>query len=234
VIGAGVCFGLHQLVYVPAAILTSIAIVTAVAALQPLLVAVLSRRVVGERVPPALGLWSVLAVLAVFLVMSGSWDDQSRSLAGDLLSGLNLCVFTGYFLLAKRARDQGTPTLTLTLLVAVIALLVVTTFSVAAAPFSAVAALELPRFGWQWLLLALLAVGPANGHLLLNWAHPRVTAAFASLVLSSVPLLSSIWAHLVFGEPYGARHVAGMLLAACAIEGGRRAEQRLRASRAPA
>ena len=235
VFGAGVCFGVHQLLYVPAAQLTSIAIVTVVASLQPLVVSLLAHRFLRERVPLGLVLWSLVAILAVALVVSGSYDDDSRSLLGDVLSGFNLFAFTGYFLFAKRARDQGTPTLTLTWLVALIALGVVLAFvalisltrsaSVAATPLGP-GTLELPRFAWQWLLLAILAVGPANGHLLLNWAHPRVTAAFASLVLSSVPLWSAIWARIVFGEAYGPRHVIGMVLAACAIEGGRRIEQR--------
>jgi drug/metabolite transporter (DMT)-like permease len=60
--------------------------------------------------------------------------------------------------------------------------------------------------------------------LLLNWAHRRVSAALAALLLSAVPLLASLWAHLSFGEPYGMRHLVGMLIVAPAIEGGRRAE----------
>ncbi|MFW6087638.1 MAG: EamA family transporter, partial [Myxococcota bacterium] len=83
-----------------------------------------------------------------------------------------------------------------------------------------------PVHGWQWGLVAVLALVPGNGHLLVNWAHARVSAALASLVLAAVPLLSSIWASLLFDEPYGPWHLVGMLLAAAAIEGGRRAEAR--------
>ena len=82
----------------------------------------------------------------------------------------------------------------------------------------------MPAASWQWALIALLALGPGNGHLLMNWAHRVVSASLLTIVLSLVPLLASIWAHLVFGEPYGWLHVAGMLLVVMAIEGGRRAE----------
>lgn len=223
VLGAGVFFGLHQLLYVRAAQRTSIAIVTLIAALQPLLVALVSRRFLGERVPRALLLWSLVAVSSVALVVHANLDDASRTLGGDLLAVLNLFVFTGYFLCAKRARDQGAPTLTLTLLIALVALLIVAPTLVPVSP-------RVPPTAWQWLLLLTLAAGPANGHLLLNWAHGRVSAAFGSLMLSLVPLLSSVWAHFVFAEPYGWKHAVGMLLAAAAIEGGRRAEAKRRAS----
>lgn len=73
-------------------------------------------------------------------------------------------------------------------------------------------------------MIAGLALLPGNAHLLVNWALRRVSAALASLTLLTVPLLASIWAHVVFGEPYGLRHVIGMLLVAAAVEAGRRAE----------
>ena len=73
-------------------------------------------------------------------------------------------------------------------------------------------------------MLAVLALLPGNGHLLVNWALPRVSAALGSLILTAVPLLASLWAHLIFHEPYGPLHLIGMTMVAAAIEGGRRSE----------
>ena len=73
-------------------------------------------------------------------------------------------------------------------------------------------------------LLAVLALGPGNGHLLVNWAHRRISAALSSLVLASIPLLSSLWAYLVLGEQFTLRHGIGMVIVILAIEIGRRAE----------
>jgi len=42
--------------------------------------------------------------------------------------------------------------------------------------------------------------------------------------LTAVPLLASLWAHLIFDEPYGVPQLLGMALVAAAIEGSRRAE----------
>jgi drug/metabolite transporter (DMT)-like permease len=83
-----------------------------------------------------------------------------------------------------------------------------------------------PSTGTQIGLLAVLALGPGNGHLLLNWAHPRVSAALSSLVLASVPMLSSVWAYAVLGEPLSWRHAVGIGLVVVAIEASRRTEMR--------
>lgn len=219
VLMAGLFFGAHQLLYIVSTQRTSIAIVTLVGALQPLLVSIVSHRTVGEGVPRALRGWALVAILSVLVVVHADLGDKSQTLLGDLLSVVNLVAFTTFFLSAKRARLGGAPTLTLTASIFAIAMLVV-------APALLLVSPALPAHHWQWGLIALLALGPGNGHLLLNWAHSRVSATLASLMLGAVPLLASIWAHFVFGEPYGLEQVAGMLLAMIAIEGGRRAEVR--------
>ncbi len=219
VVLAGVCFGMHQLLYIVATQRTSIAIVTLMGALQPLLVSIVSRRTVGEPVPRALRGWALVGVLSVLLIVHANLGDSSQSLLGDLLAVVNLLAFTAFFLFTKRARLEGAPTVTLTASIFAVAMLV-------AAPALLFVSPVLPAHGWQWGLIALLALGPGNGHLLVNWAHSRVSATLASLTLGAVPLLASIWAHFVFGEPYGPEHVAGMVLAMVAIEGGRRAEVR--------
>lgn len=224
VLGAGVMFGLHQLLFIAATKRTSIAIVTLVGALQPLLVALVSRKAVGEAVPARLLGFAMLAVAGVGIVVGANVHDPSRTLVGDLLAVLNLLVFTAYFLFSKAARARGAPTLTFTAAVFVVALLVQIPALVVAGA-GPVGALRLPT-PLELGLLFTLAMVPGNGHLLVNWAHRRVTAALASLVLALVPLLASVWAHLVFGEPYGWRHVAGMVLVVAAIEGGRRVERR--------
>lgn len=217
VLATGVAFGAHQMVYIAATKLTSIAIVTLVAASQPLLVALVSRRVVGEPVSPRLLGCAGLAVAGVAVVVHANLGDQTRSLTGDLLAVVNAVVYTTYFLLAKRARMDGAPTVTFTASFLWVAAAVVAPALLFAGEIRMPTVAELG-------LLAVLALGPGNGHLLVNWAHRRVSAAMSSIILASVPLLSSLWAYLVLDEPYTWRHVAGMALVVLAIEGGRRAD----------
>ncbi len=218
VVASGVFFGLHQLLYVAATQLTSIAIVTLLGALMPMGVALVSRRAVGEAVPPSYAIWSGMALTGVALVVFANASDASHSVLGDLLAVVNVVAFLGYLLASKRARQEGTETLSLTGGALVVALLVVLPGLFFVEPTAPAP--------WQWGYIALLALGPGNGHLLVNWAHARTSAAMVSLVLSAVPLLASLWAYLVFDEPYGWAHIAGALLVAGAVEGGRRAEAR--------
>ncbi|MFW6087310.1 MAG: DMT family transporter, partial [Myxococcota bacterium] len=150
VVGAGVCFGLHQLVFIAATQWTSVAIVTLIVALQPLVVALVSRKTVGERVPLPLLLWACVGVLGVAVVVLANLGDASRSLAGDLLAVVNLFLFTAYFLFSKRARVGGAPTLTLTAGMLGVALVTV-------APALAFVTPMRPVHGWQWGLVAVLA-----------------------------------------------------------------------------
>jgi drug/metabolite transporter (DMT)-like permease len=217
-LGAGLSFGVHQVIFVAATQQTSIAIVTLFVATQPLLVALLSRKTVGERVAPALLGYALIAFLGVGVVVHANWHDSSRTLQGDLLAFANTVLFTVYFLFAKRALVAGAHTLTFTAGFLALALVVV-------APAMLLSAPVLPD-SRQSLLLLALAMGPGNGHLLLNWAHPRISAALSSLVLSSMPLFATVWAHWFYGEPLGGRHVLGILLVGIAVEAARRTESR--------
>jgi len=218
-VGAGLSFGAHQLAWMAAVQQTPVATVTLLFGTQPLIVAAVSRRTVGERVSGALVMWASMALVGIGIVVQANLGYEGRSLGGDLLACLNVLFFVGYFLLAKKARLAGAPTLTLTASFLGIAMLVV-------GPFALVTeGVGLPS-ARDWGMLTLLALGPGNGHLLLSWAHPRVSAALSSLVITAMPLFSTIWAHLVFGEPLGWRHMAGIALVAAALEGGRREEKR--------
>jgi drug/metabolite transporter (DMT)-like permease len=218
-LGAGLCFGLHQLAFISATQATSIAVVTLVGALQPLLVGVFGRRGAPERARSALYLWSLVATAGVGLVVFANPSEKSRSLLGDGLAVVNLLLYSGFYLFSKRAREAGWSTLPLTRNTFAISLLVV-------APVWFFAPLVVPPSASHWGMLAVLALLPGNGHLLVNWALPRVSAALGSLVLTAVPLLASLWAHLFFHEPYGLPQLCGMALVAAAIEGARRAESR--------
>ncbi len=213
---AGVFFGVHQLLYIAATQRTSISIVTVVGAMQSLVVAIIGQRTTGEKLGPRHYLWSGMAAVGVGIVVLASRGDRSRSLMGDLLSVVNLFSYVGFFLASKRARQLGTPALSLTAGSLTVATVVVL-------PAMFLVGWRLPT-NQQWAYLAILAWGPGNGHILVNWAHKHVSAALSSLIICVVPLLASIWATLLFGESLGIFHVVGMALVGIAIEGARRTE----------
>lgn len=224
---AGVAFGVHQLLYLAAVKQTSIAIVVLLGATLPLTVAVVSHRAIGERVSAGLMVWTTVALAGIAMVVWANVGDPSRSLAGDLLAVANIIVFSVYFVAAKAARGAGVSTVPFTTVVLTITAVVVF-------PAALVSTTLLPQTSAALWLTALLAMGPGNGHLLLNWAHPRVRAALSSLLLMATPILAPVWAHLVLDEPLGVRHWLGIALVAIGIEGGRRSDAMMRKVEPPA
>jgi drug/metabolite transporter (DMT)-like permease len=218
---AGVAFGVHQLLFIAAVQETSIAVVTLLLATQPLVVSMLSQRVLGERVPAAQRACALLAAIGVGIVVHAGSSDGSSSLWGNLLAALNMISVVVYLFVAKRARLAGAPALTFTAGSMAAALVVV-------APSLALAPRWAPDSVGSMLLLALLALGPGNGHLLLNWALPRLSATLTSVVISSIPVWAAVWAHWLLGEPLGWQHVAGIALVIFATELGRRIERTIR------
>lgn len=214
-LATGIAFGVHQLLFIAATQRTAVAIVTVIAGLQPLVVTAVSRWTVAERSSRALVGWSLLAMLGVALVVGANLDATSRTLTGDLLAIANLLVFSAYFLLAKRSRQDGVDALAVTAWMLPGALLVTGPALVLTGPV-------MPSEPIAWLLLVVLALVPGNGHLLVNWAHSRISAALASLALALVPVLSGVWARVVFGEPFGPLHMVGMACVVAALYGALR------------
>lgn len=216
-LAAGVFFAMNQVLYIYASQITSIAIVTLIAALQPLLVGLVSPWAVSERPGGKLLAWSAVAVAGVGLVVWANRHHASQSLAGDAVAVANLCAFTAYFLFTKRARTEGTHTLFVTAIPVIVAAILIS-------PTLFIEGNFVEPSSRQLGLIFLILLGPSNGHLLVNWAHRHISAALSSLVLTTVPLLSSIWAYWIFDEPYGPWQILGTLLVAIAVEAGRRAE----------
>jgi drug/metabolite transporter (DMT)-like permease len=213
-------FALHQWAFVLASSLTSVAMVALMVGMQPLLVTLLALRVTGESISARLLGWALLAVLGAALLFFADPGNAARSMLGDVFAVLNLLFYVAYFFASKRARLAGAGALPLTFVATAGALLFVV-------PGLAWAPLQMPPEGEHWLLLVALALGAGNGHLLVNWAHSRISAGLASMVLSSVPFLAGLWAHWVFHEPYGVPHVLGALCVAIAVEGARRSQNQL-------
>lgn len=215
---AGFAFGVHQLLYISAVQRTSIAVVALAGATMPLLVALVSRRTVGEAVPRGLIACAVLAVAGVAIVVHSNLELAGRSLLGDLLALANVVASTVYFLSAKKARLSEAPTLTLTATIFWLALLVTI-------PVAMLTESDFPDPA-QWTWLVLLALGPGNGHLLVNWAHRRISATLSALILSMLPALAALWAWLLLHESFTWWTGFGLLLVILSVEIGRRVDQR--------
>lgn len=201
-IPGGVLFGIHVSLFFSALKLTSVANVTFIGALQPVLVLLVAGRWLGEKATPRLLALSAAAMGGVALVVYGN-EAVPGALLGDLLAVANIVVWTIFFVYTKKARDhveavdyQATMT--------VIAALVVTPVALALGADAG----EIDGLDWLWLAFIALVPGTL-GHLLMNWAHRYVDATVSSLVILAVPVVAAAGAAVLLGEAVTWMQAAG-------------------------
>jgi drug/metabolite transporter (DMT)-like permease len=184
---------------------TTVANVTVIGSLVPLVLAGVAVKRYGERISVPVIVAAVLGLAGVGAVVWGSASAVRWSLGGDILAVGALLFFAAYFVFAKEARATiATITLQTYTMIIGIPVLVLASFLVGGTPA--------PPAGAQWLFPLGLVALPTTGHLLVNWAHRHVTLTFASLMALGVPVLSAAGAWLVFGDALNGTQVAGMVV----------------------
>jgi drug/metabolite transporter (DMT)-like permease len=181
---------------------TSIADVAVISALQPALVLLVAGRLFGEVVGRREIAWTAVSLAGVVLVTVGSAGTPAWSLEGDLLAVGSLLAWTSYFLVSKHARVE-IPALDYTAVVMVAATVVVLPLAVVSGqPLGGVRVSDL-------LTLLVFVAGASAGHLLVAWAHASVDVSISSLIMLAQPVLSSVAALLILGEPLTPLSVVG-------------------------
>lgn len=189
---------------------TAIADVAVISALQPGLVLLFAGRLFGERVGARDIAWLVVSLGGVVLVTAGSAGTPAWSLYGDGLAAGSLLAWTAYFLVSKRARAT-IPTFEYMSVVFAAAALVITPLGLASGQ---------PFGGADWADLALLVVfvvGASGGHLLLAWAHSSVDVTLSSLLMLAQPVVSSLAALAILGEPLTGVTIAGGMMVVASL-----------------
>ena len=224
-----ICFALSIVTGFASFQQTSIVNATLIPALQPALILLVAARLFGERRTRTEIAFAALAFVGVIAVVAGA-TSQGATLQGDLLSVANLLVFTGYFLLAKRARDTN-----------------VHAWSFLASVFFGTAVLVVPWAllvssdldavqGTDWLLIIGLVLLPGMvGHGLMTWAHHYVEVSVTSMMTLANPVVSIVGAWIIFSQSLGVLQIVGaaiVLVALGAILHRQRADRALAAEAA--
>jgi len=190
--------------------LTSIVDVTVILAMQPALVFIVARRLFGERLARWDVLWIVLAIAGVTVTVIGPSVSARHRVAGDLLAVGALLCWSGYWLVAKRARAK-VDALEYTAGVTVVAALTVIPILLVSGQ-----ALSRVRTG-DWLWISLLAIVPGAAHLLMNWAHRYVDASISSAISCLNPLVAAVAALVILDQPLTPVQVGGALAGLVAV-----------------
>jgi drug/metabolite transporter, DME family len=209
---SGVMLALYQLLFFAALERVGVAVATLVTLCSaPVLVALLSTVLLGERPTRRLGLAAGLAILGTLLLVSPA---AGTTVDGLTTVGLLLALGSafGYALVtivSRRIAGAYHPLLPVTVAAAV--------GTVALLP---VLLLDGPHLAYPvvgWLLLLYLGVGPtAVGYVLFTRGMRTTAATVASVVTMVEPLTAAVLAWLLFDEQLGPLALvgAGMLLGA--------------------
>lgn len=207
----GVLFTLHQLLFFNGLKLTSVANVSILGALQPVLVLLVAGRWFGERVGRREVYLSTVAIAGTAVTVTGSFGAPGWSGLGDLLAVANLFAFTAYFLWSKRVRRSVGAAEYIAGMTMVAAVLMTLVCVATEQDFASPTATD-----W-WMLLFLALVPGTVGHFLSNWAHAHTTAFSMSILFLAVPVLAALGAWAVIDEPLSAQQVLGGAVTLAAI-----------------
>jgi drug/metabolite transporter (DMT)-like permease len=226
---AGLCFALSFIFGFASFLETSIVNATLIPALQPVLILLLATRMFGERRTAVELTYAGIALAGVVVVVAGA-SSEGSSLEGNVLAVLNLVVFTGYFLLGKRARDTDVHAWSFLAAVFIGACVVVV-------PWGLIASHDLDAIhGTDWLLLLGLILFPGMvGHGLMTWAHHYVDVTVTSMMTLANPVVSIVGAWILFDQELEPAQMVGgvvVLAALGAILRRQRAERALAAEAA--
>lgn len=209
---SGIALALHFIGFFIAMRYTSVAVGTALTALQPIFAAYFVKRL-GGAIPRRAWTGMSIALLGVVIITGVDLQISTRAFLGDLAAIACAALAAMYVVLGARARESvSTPTYTS------IAYL---TCSLISLGFALIAGTELIDFAArEWLLLiALIAGAQILGHTILNYTLKSLSPAIASLVVFFEVPVSAILAFWWLGQlpPLGTIPGLILILAGCRV-----------------
>jgi len=190
----GVFFAADLALHFSAVKLTSVADVALIGALAPVVIAVVSAKMLHEQVARRDAALVATSFLGVAIVAVGSSGSPSFSLAGDLLALAGVVTWSSYWFFSRRAR-QDVPAIEYFANVMIAGAIVITplTLLVEGLP-------SMPVAG-DWAAVWAVALFPGfMGHTLVIWSHRHVESWRSALITQCTPVIAALLAWVVLDE----------------------------------
>jgi drug/metabolite transporter (DMT)-like permease len=195
---------------------TSVANATLLANLAPIFVAIGGYLLFGQRVTPLFLAGMVTAMAGAFVLVGPSFAAGGKQLAGDALGVLTAAFYGAYFLAIKHLRDSRSTA-------AVMAASTTVTAAVLLPIAAAAGETMLPASAAGWLVLAGLAiVCQVGGQSLIAYAMAHLPASFSAVSLLIQPVMATLYAWVLLGEPVGIAQLVGGVIVLAGIYVARR------------
>jgi drug/metabolite transporter (DMT)-like permease len=193
-----------------------------IAALQPLLVATVAGRLLGEPTTARMWCGMALGLVGVAIVVSGDLAVSGAPLWAYLLpiAGM-LCLTTGTVLDRRLGPSDGVlqTVMIQSVITAVLLVVLAVAFGRATVPTSA---------NFWWAVLWLIGLASLGGYVMYVHVARTQGATVVSTLLYLTPPTTMLWAFLMFGTPLTLVAVAGLAVSAVGVTlvlGGRRARR---------
>ncbi len=220
---SGLALAVHFAAWISSLAFTSVANSVVLVNTIPLWVGLLSPLVARERPAKATIVSIILSVTGTIVIGLGIRSDghSANHLLGGFLAVVGAVGAAIYILIGRNLRRRHSLGVYVTVCYG------------AAAAFLWLAVLvggqSVGGFsGWTWLcLLALALVSQILGHTSYNWALRYFSASMIAVALLGEPVLSTLWAFLLFGESLTGFQAAGAVLILAGIYLAARAEKEI-------
>lgn len=201
---AGIFFALDLGVWHWSILWTSVANSTLLANLAPIFVTLAGWLIWKRKVTPLFLAGMVVAIAGMFVLVGPNFSVGGTRLVGDALAALTATFYAGYFLSIKIARDSGAST-------ARVMAWSTTITAIALLPVALLSPQPMfPSSAHGWLVLVALAlVTQILGQGLIAYAFAHLPASLSSVSLLIQPVVATLAAWAIFGEPVGAVQVVG-------------------------
>jgi drug/metabolite transporter (DMT)-like permease len=210
----GLFFGLSTITGFVAFVETSIANATVIGNVSAALALLLAPRFLGERITVIQVVFAATSFAGIVAVVFGAGGTGGASLYGDFLALLNAFLWTGYFLVGKRARLDGVNTWAFLFGVSIVQMSVVLPWVlVTASDIGAVTMRDL------FVVLSMTLLPGTAGHGLMVWSQRFVPAGVISLLGLLGPVISMVLAWWFFGQGVAAIQLLGALVVLLSLAG---------------
>ncbi len=182
-----------------------------IAALQPLLVATVAGRLLGERSSTRMWVGMALGLVGVAIVVSGDLHlAEARWSAYLLPTAGMLCLASGTVLTRRLSPPEGLlQTITMQAVVAAVVFQAAALASGQAAP---------PADAEFWAAVAWLVVlASLGGYVVYVFVNKTQGATIVSTLLYLTPPTTMVWALLMFGDPLTPLALLGLLVSAAGV-----------------
>ena len=182
-----------------------------IASLQPLLVATVAGRILGERITPVMWIGMVLGLAGVAVVVSGDLGNGSAQWWAYLLPLIGMLSLTAGTVLTQRLRPTESLLQSITMQIVVAAIVLV-------ASSLLVGQATVPSDVDFWLAVTwLVLLSTLGGYALFVFVTRTRGATVASVLLYLTPPTTMLWVWLMFGVPITPVAVVGMAISAIGV-----------------